>query len=196
MLRLPWDYQALLGVDPDQQSVADAVRASASIPFFFRPFRMKTDPSIVRHSSIVCTDGGMLSNYPIDIFDRRDGEPPRWPTLGVKLSARTRTSSIAWSPDSDNFQLARSLLATMQDAHDRVHVADPAFASRTIFVDTTGYAATDFHLTAADKTKLFTNGLTSGTRFLRGWDWERWKRGDYAHILAATASTSAETGQQ
>ncbi|TAM67683.1 MAG: hypothetical protein EPN48_13760 [Microbacteriaceae bacterium] len=193
MLRLPWDYWELLGVDPDRQPVADAVRASASIPFFFRPFRMKTDPSVVQHSVIVCTDGGMLSNYPIDIFDRDDGLPARWPTLGVKLSARSSVSSGAWSPDADNFQLAKSLLGTMQDAHDRMHVDDPAFASRTIFVDTTGYAATDFHLTAADKAKLFGNGLNSGTRFLQGWDWDAWKRGDYKAILAATASAQPLT---
>ncbi|HEY5224028.1 MAG TPA: patatin-like phospholipase family protein [Microbacteriaceae bacterium] len=187
MLRLPWDYRELLGVDPDQQPVADAVRASASIPFFFRPFQIKTDPSIVSHSVIICTDGGMLSNYPIDIFDRDDGQPARWPTLGVKLSARSSVSSSMWNPDADNFQLAKSLLSTMQDAHDRVYVADPAFASRTIFVDTTGYTATDFHLTAADKTKLFGNGFSSGTRFLQAWNWDLWKRGDYNAILAATA---------
>ncbi|MEO8908336.1 MAG: patatin-like phospholipase family protein [Microbacteriaceae bacterium] len=191
MLRLPWDYRELLGVDPDEQLVADAVRASASIPFFFRPFQMKTDPSIVRHSAIMCTDGGMLSNYPIDIFDRNDGQPARWPTLGVKLSARSNVSTSTWSPDADNLQLAKSLLSTMQDAHDRVYVADPAFASRTVFVDTTGYAATDFHLTAADKTKLFNNGLNSGERFLQGWNWDSWKRGDYNAILAATSTAVA-----
>ena len=30
----------------------------------------------------------MLSNFPIDIFDRTDGRPPRWPTFGVKLLPR------------------------------------------------------------------------------------------------------------
>jgi NTE family protein len=34
MLRLPRDYESLLGVDPDTQPVADAVRSSAGIPFF------------------------------------------------------------------------------------------------------------------------------------------------------------------
>lgn len=36
----------------------------------------------------VLTDGGMLSSFPINIFDRTHGTP-RWPTFGVKLSART-----------------------------------------------------------------------------------------------------------
>lgn len=34
---------------------------------------------LIGHDEIVCTDGGMLSNYPIDIFDRTDGLPPGAP---------------------------------------------------------------------------------------------------------------------
>ncbi len=37
LVRLPWDYHRLYGLDPDEQPVADAVRASMSIPFVFRP---------------------------------------------------------------------------------------------------------------------------------------------------------------
>ena len=196
MLRLPWDYRELLGVDPDTQSVADAVRASASIPFFFKPLRMATNPKITGHTQIVCTDGGMLSNYPIDIFDRHDGTPSRWPTLGVKLSALSSVSKAAWSPDANNLQLAKSLLATMQGAHDRVHISDPSFSSRTIFVDTTGFSATDFNLSSADKTTLFTNGRASAQRFLACWNWEKWVHGDYAELLAAVATYGHGTAPQ
>jgi len=98
-LRLPWDFADVLGVDPDTQLVADAVRASASIPFFFRPFHL---PAAKAHSDgngfVLCTDGGMLSNYPIDIFDR--AASPRWPTLGVKLSAREQITDTSWSPNA------------------------------------------------------------------------------------------------
>jgi NTE family protein len=40
MVRLPWDY-ADYGLDPDEQSVADAVRASMSIPFFYEPVNLQ-----------------------------------------------------------------------------------------------------------------------------------------------------------
>ena len=59
LLRLPWDY-ARLGLDPDEQLVADAVRASISIPLFFEPVKLG-DRTLV--------DGGVLSNFPIEIFD-------------------------------------------------------------------------------------------------------------------------------
>ncbi|MGH9071766.1 MAG: patatin-like phospholipase family protein, partial [Acidimicrobiales bacterium] len=68
-----------------------------------------------------------------------------------------------------------SLISTMQDAHDQMHVDDPSFFSRTIFVDTTGYKATDFNLTQADKQKLFDAGHAAATKFLQDWDWSAWK---------------------
>ena len=40
-------------------------------------------------------DGGMLSNFPIEVFDRTDGKPPRWPTFGIKLSAKPRRPSCS-----------------------------------------------------------------------------------------------------
>jgi NTE family protein len=183
MLRLPWDYDSLLGVDPDTQSVADAVRASAGIPFFFRPFHMTADPDVTQgHAEILCTDGGMLSNFPVDVFDRTDGKQPRWPTFGVKLSARLSPAQGTWNPDADAIELAKSLLATMQKAHDQVHIDDLSVVSRTIFVDTTGYNATDFNLTLQDKQKLFTSGLQAGKEFLGKWDWAKWQQGDYTTL--------------
>jgi len=183
MLRLPWDYRTLLGVDPDSQPVADAVRSSAGIPFFFRPFHMTADPAVTQgHGEILCTDGGMLSNFPVGIFDRTDGQPDRWPTFGVKLAARQSVAQSGWDPDADAMALAKSLLATMQSAHDQAYVDQPSVAARTIFVDTTGYMATDFHLTGADKTKLFGNGLAAGQKFLAAWDWAKWRQGDYTTL--------------
>src|SRR5271156_1553872 len=81
LVRLPWDYRRVYGLDPDEQLVADAVRASMSIPFFFKTVKLTSASGLT--STLV--DGGMLSNFPIDSFDRRDGKPPRWPTFGVTL---------------------------------------------------------------------------------------------------------------
>ena len=167
MLQLPWDYQRLCGIPPDEQPVADAVRASASIPFFFRPFHMKADAKVTEgHGEILCVDGGMLSNYPIDIFDRTDGRASRWPTLGVKLSAQRQIEDANWEPNPGPLELAKSLIATMASAHDQLYVAQPSYASRTIFVDTTGFKSTNFHLSNVDKNALFENGAAAATKFL------------------------------
>jgi NTE family protein len=173
-LRLPWDYETELGVPAEHQLVADAVRASASIPFFFRPFHLPAAKERTEnHGWVLCTDGGMLSNYPIDIFDRPTNA--RWPTIGVKLSARQQLADVGWTPDPNAFDLAKSLLATMLNAHDALHVDDPYYSSRTIFVDTTGYSSTDFHLTQDNKLTLFGNGATAATKFLTTWDYAAWR---------------------
>jgi NTE family protein len=81
LLRLPWDYPKL-GLEPDEQLVADAVRASISIPLYFDPVVVH---DAVTGERVTLVDGGVLSNYPIEIFDRTDLQQPRWPTLGVKV---------------------------------------------------------------------------------------------------------------
>lgn len=179
LLRLPWDYEALLGRDPNTASVADAIRASAAIPFFFRPWIMPTSPAVIGHNHIVCCDGKILSNFPMSIFDRHDGRQARWPTLGVKLSGQVIIRDQDWRSDNSNFQLAKSLLSTMISAHDRSYVNDPQASSRTIFVDTSNFRATDFRLSGSDKDVMYAAGLAGGRKFLTSWDWDKWKSGDY-----------------
>ena len=121
-LRLPWDYHQF-GLDPDEQPVADAVRASASIPFFFRPAKLSSPGT---RDIWYCTDGGMLSNFPVDLFDRRDGSRPRWPTFGIKLSGRPASGaehSRNAKPITGLLDLSMALVETTTSAHDRLHLA-------------------------------------------------------------------------
>jgi len=173
MLRLPWDYERLLGTATDAMPVADAVRASASIPFFFRPWRLPVDPALTDgRSEIVLTDGGMLSNYPIDLFD----DEPDHPTFGVKLSARLPMCAQRWHEADGPLSLARALVATMTNAHDQVHVDRPSVISRTVFVETSGVRSTDFRLSLETKRGLFDNGVAAATKFLSSWDFPGWQR--------------------
>src|ERR671911_251762 len=54
-----------------------AERMSMSIPVFFEPVRFDNPETGETH---VIVDGGMLSNFPVGLFDCEDGEPPEWPT--------------------------------------------------------------------------------------------------------------------
>ncbi|WP_141582286.1 patatin-like phospholipase family protein [Actinomadura sp. WMMA1423] len=166
MVRLPWDYDRY-GLDPDEQSVADAVRASASIPVFFRPRRLCRGDG----RRCVQVDGGMLSNYPITIFDRDDREP-RWPTFGVKLSPRPLSGGVypEWRTVRGPLGYGRALVSTMAEAHDRVQMDEPAIVARTMFARTGGVLATDFHLDAATRERLYQAGREAAARFLDGWD--------------------------
>jgi NTE family protein len=174
MLRLPWDYEEALGVDADSQSVAEAVCASAASPFFFRPRSLPARASVAGGSSVLGADGGLLSNFPVDVFDRKDARPARWPTFGIMLSAR-RTAATEWRPNATTFQYARSLVSTMLNAHDRRHIDEPSVTERTIFVDTADHSSTDFALTAADKLDLIDSGTEAALSFLETWDWQEWR---------------------
>jgi NTE family protein len=170
MLRLPWDY-AHYGLDPDTQPVADAVRASASIPFFFRPVKLAD----ARGGTPSClVDGGVLSNFPIHLFDRDDTQAPRWPTFGVKLSARPpQVEGPNGEPAVRGLVgLARALVSTMVQAHDRVHLDEPAVCDRTVFVDTMDVSATDFGITGAVRDELYAHGRFAAEQFLAGWDFD------------------------
>ena len=59
-----------------------------SIPFFYEPVRFTGRDAEGKQAVSYMVDGGMLSNFPVDVFDRTDGKAPRWPTFGIKLSAR------------------------------------------------------------------------------------------------------------
>lgn len=164
LVRLPWDY-AHYGQDPDQMRVVDAVRASMSIPFFFRPVTFHTATG-----KVTWVDGGMLSNFPITVFDRSDGKPGRWPTWGVKLSARSSAMLDVDRPAGSDVELAMSCLHTLLGGWDRYHLDDAKVSDRTMFVDTGKVSSTDFGISAESQQQLFTAGRAAGTTFLAARD--------------------------
>jgi NTE family protein len=163
--RLPWDYPKY-GVDPAKQLLVDAVRASMSIPFFFTPVRFRA--RAVAGSDLppgTCTwvDGGMLDNFPVDVFARTGGQPGRWPTIGVKLSAE---GPPAARRVSGLFSEAKACLETLIDNADRFYVV-PSDATRTIFVDHGTVRTTDFGITPEQQQMLLANGRAAAQKFLQ-----------------------------
>ncbi len=161
LARLPWDYERY-GLDPDKQMVADAVRASMSIPFFYEPVKL---------GKSVLVDGGLLSNFPIDLFDAT----PSWPTFGIKLSAEPDANMVA-NEIGSAYSFAKAIIATAINAHDQMHIDDPATAARTMFVDTFKIKATNFDITAAEQQKLFESGQKAAAKFLQSWDFAKWRK--------------------
>lgn len=174
LVRWPWDF-AHYGLDPDEQPVADAVRASASIPFFFEPVTLRARN--VKGDSVVSTlvDGGVLSNFPIAMFDRTDSRPPRWPTFGVRLSMR-RDGRVYTHEVRGTVSLALSLVETMLEACDAQHIDDPCVQARSVFVDTSGISPVDFGITDEQQEQLLLAGHQAAGDFLAGWDWPSYLR--------------------
>lgn len=164
LVRLPWDYPDY-GLDPDEMSVADAVRASASIPFFFEPVTMRWAGEGGHHVSTL-VDGGLLSTYPVSIFDRTDGRPARWPTLGVRLTAGLGGCAPPY-PVRGPISMALAVVEAALEAGQSQHVDDPETVARSIFVDTSGVASTDFGITEEQQRVLWDAGCRAAERHLR-----------------------------
>lgn len=156
------------GLSPSQFSIAAAVRISTTLPYFFQPYLWKT-PLDKRPYYLL--DGGLLSNYPIWLFDV-SGEP-RWPTFGFRLSSRR---TLAHARDINGpFSLFKGVFKTMLQAHDQRHV-DKHSEERSVFIPTESVATTKFDLTEEDKQTLLQSGRIAAEQFLRKWDFEEYKR--------------------
>jgi NTE family protein len=174
LVRWPWDYR-LYGLDPDEQSVADAVRASASIPFFFEPVTLRSRDESGNTIVSTMVDGSVLSNFPIAMFDRADALPPRWPTFGVRLSMR-RDGRVSTHEVRGTVSLALSLVETMLEACDAQHIDDPCVQARSVFVDTSGISPVDFGISEEQQELLLAAGREASVGFLEDWDFAGYLR--------------------
>lgn len=168
LLVLPRDAPRLGVADPDDLNVALAVRMSMSIPIFFEPVRF-ANPQTGREHLIV--DGGMLSNFPVWLFD---AEVPQWPTFGLKLIEMDPKSPIGGAPAPEApshggislvVHYLRSLVDTMMAAHDRLYIEEEEF-NRTIAIDTLGVGTTEFDLSSERAMELYESGRTAARSFL------------------------------
>ena len=132
-------------------SVADAVRASASIPFFFRPLHLRASRGSTRPARATCCAPTAGCCRTTRSTSSTASTIPAGPPSASNCPRKSRSARPTGHPNANPVDLARSLLSTMMNAHDSLHVDDPYYASRTVFVDTTGFSGTNFHLSNDDK---------------------------------------------
>jgi NTE family protein len=175
-------------IDPGSFPVADAVRMSMSIPYFFQPVELFHRES--GQSTIV--DGGVLSNFPVWIFDvEHDAQRP---TFGFKLvggrSAGGGLDAIAkglgWA-----VAMGVDIFHTASEAWDRYWVRSSTYV-RTCAISAGRVGTTQFDLKTAETEELLANGKTAARKFLDDWDPAAY-RNQFGHGLAA-AGTSVPAG--
>ena len=178
LVRLPWDYRRVYGLDPDEQSVADAVRASMSIPFFFRPVTLTSASGLT--STLM--DGGLLSNFPIDSLDRRDGGTPRWPSFGVTVLPNLPQGNDRLIPALDALRwlgpphVLEDVITTVLVGRDQAYLNQPWVSARAIRVDSTEVGFLDFDISDADVEALYSKGQEAARDFLATWNWQDYLR--------------------
>jgi NTE family protein len=154
MLVLPEDL-ADYGIDPAGFSIARAASMSSSIPYFFTPVIIKTGDKV---NYIV--DGGLLSGFPVWIFDEENGGVQ---TLGVMIknqqssTSRGKTDIISYTEDIINAPIN-------EDETNFVRNKDLV---RTMVIDYDGrVSATDFAKVNNSKKIMMQSGYESAVRFL------------------------------
>lgn len=175
LLVLPDDI-VRYGIQPEHLTVAKAVRMSTSIPYFFDPviIRKKGPRSKGEHFSqqfVHIVDGGLLSNFPLWIFDKKQ----RWeqgakplPTLGFQLVGRGgHEGNRIIGP----LTMLHALFSTMMDAHDERYIEDHK-AFRTIKIPTLNVHTTEFDLSKEKSLALYEAGQKAANKFFDKWSYE------------------------
>jgi NTE family protein len=163
MLILPDDLDRYR-MTPADIKVSTAVMMSASMPFFYRPVIWKSK----NHNKSYILDGGLLSNFPIWIFDT---DNPRFPTFGFHfVKDKVNIDAVIPTP----IHLFKNIFKTMLQAHDLRHMNEETI-ERTIQIPTGDINATDFELNEDEIDFLYKSGYTSTKEFLSKWDFEQYK---------------------
>ncbi|AXI40121.1 hypothetical protein CX649_10950 [Bacillaceae bacterium ZC4] len=148
------------GINANRFSVAKAVRMSSCLPYFFEPVKLWTKDGV----SIV-VDGGVLSNFPIWLFD---GKIKKRPILGFQLSAHIEERPR--NEIKNALSMFHALFETMKEAHDARHIATRHERS-IVFIPVENILTTEFKITNEKKQELIQLGKEKTETFLKKWSY-------------------------
>jgi Predicted esterase of the alpha-beta hydrolase superfamily len=170
LLVLPGDISQY-GIAPERFSVARAVRMSTSIPYFFdpvvlrQPFKERKKQAVRSRFSYV-VDGGLLSNFPLWLFQQDGSSDPATSVIGFQMVGRSDAQPHRINGPVSMFQ---AMFETMLSAHDERYI-EKNKEIRTIKIPTLGVSGTQFHLTPEKSEALYRSGLEAGEKFFQSWD--------------------------
>ena len=172
--------------DTDGVNPALFVRASMSVPFFFRPLHVEDIPQgeaaqknwekLAGYEEDLPTecmfvDGGIMSNFPIDLF-HRPIRVPAAPTFGVKLGTDQRKHQKIENAAKLVFPIFDSARHTLD--YDFI-TRNPDYNNLVEHIDTGYHNWINFDVPEEDKIDLFVRGAKAADEFLRRFDWEDYK---------------------
>lgn len=164
---------------------AGFVRASMSVPVFFRPFaspEIEPEKFEGRWNQLVgpesasrispkakFVDGGIISNFPINVFYNPSVDAPRLPTFGIMLEDADPPKPAEGFKSF--FGFAGAMFSTLRYHYDKEFLIKHADFKKTIGeIDVRGVNWLNFNLTDDEKIDLFRRGAMAAADFFLGKD--------------------------
>ena len=173
--------------NPESENPALFVRASMSIPYFFSPLQIDNIPqgpdaqknwvetvSFTGALPDTCffVDGGILSNFPIDVFHKQNSVP-RMPTFGIRLGDNRNMANKISNPTN----LFGAMFNSSRHLHDYDFLLkNPDYSLLIEKIDIGDHDWLNFGISDDDKVDLFKRGAIAADRFLRQFDWSNYKK--------------------
>ncbi|MBS1736066.1 MAG: patatin-like phospholipase family protein [Bacteroidetes bacterium] len=176
---------------------ASFVRASMSIPIFFRSYNIEkiprksaqlknawlkhfgTDKNIPRKARFV--DGGLMSDFPINIFYNARIVEPRLPSFGIDLDD---TAPDTAEDDDDDLipnslgEYLGGLFNTIRYYYDKDFlIKNNVFKKGIGKIELSEFNWLNFFVNDESKIKMFVKGAQSATEFLTHFNWADYQEG-------------------
>ena len=157
-----YDVKQFSHLDTPNVAIAEAVRASMSIPMFFKAWKFSNNLP----DDHIYVDGGVVLNYPITVFDSPQA-PDNPQTLGFFLydkNGNKKPNTLAYN---ELIPYCKALFETLLDSQVIDFDEDESMEKRSVRIDDFGIAATDFDLTQQQKEQLYKSGVYYTEAFLK-----------------------------
>lgn len=177
--------------DIDTLQPAGFIRASMSIPVFFESYFINDipcgDPGVKKEweklgekdppATARFVDGGILSNFPINLFYNPKVITPRLPSFGIDLDDTKADDegkrAQSWSLGGYFYRIFN----TIRFYYDKDFLIKNAFYKKGIgTIRLEGFNWLNFFLTDEDKIKMFVLGAQAAESFLKEFDWNDYKK--------------------
>lgn len=155
----PDDINRLYGLKKRNLTVASAVRMSASFPYFFMPKKWRD----VNHKEYYFVDGGLLSNFPLWIFNQRRTKQ-RNKTLGFTL--QDSLDHVKPQKINNALDMLQAIFIAMLHAHDTRYIAKSK-QDNIVFIPVKNVQTTDLSISNEEKEKCIQLGKIKTDDYLR-----------------------------
>jgi NTE family protein len=146
--------------------VAEAIRASMSIPMFFRAWQFRNS----NPNDHIFVDGGIAFNYPLGFFDNERFAPsPDFiceEAIGLYLHDKSSDKEVDLR-FSHPLNFLKQLFETLLNVQNIDIGFETAEGTRSIRIDGLGIPSTDFNLSLHDMDRLIRSGADHTRDFLR-----------------------------